>query len=59
MWRRRAGSGGPAVEAVGKTASDRVQKKLIKVYRATEQFARVGRVAELRGQMKPLLLATG
>nr|WP_223884931.1 helix-turn-helix transcriptional regulator [Nocardia colli] len=50
--------GETAVEAVGKTASDRVQKKLIKVYRATEQFVQVGRVAELRGQMKPLLLAT-
>ncbi|WP_433679550.1 helix-turn-helix domain-containing protein [Nocardia sp. CA-119907] len=50
--------GETAVEAVGKTASDRVQKKLIKVYRATEQFVQVGRVAELRGRMKPLLIAT-
>ncbi|MGW4844901.1 helix-turn-helix domain-containing protein [Nocardia brasiliensis] len=50
--------GETAIEAVGKTASDRVQKKLIKLYRATEQFVQIGRVAELRGQMMPLLVAT-
>lgn len=47
-----------ALTVVGQTASDRVQKKLVKLYSRTEEFANLGVVAELRDCMRPLLVAT-
>ncbi len=50
--------GHAALEVVEKTASDRVAKKLARVYNRTEQFVNVGAVAELRCRMRPLVAAT-
>lgn len=50
--------GDDALNVVGQTASDRVQKKLTKLYSRTDQFASVSAVAQLRDRMRPLLVAT-
>ncbi|MFQ6397932.1 helix-turn-helix domain-containing protein [Nocardia sp. KC 131] len=44
-----------ALAVVGQTASDRVRKKLVKLYSRTEEFANVGVMAELRDRMRPLV----
>ncbi|WP_198037063.1 DNA-binding transcriptional regulator [Nocardia sp. BMG51109] len=44
-----------ALETVGKTGSDRVRKKLVKVYNRTEQLTKVGAVAELRDRIRPIV----
>ena len=47
-----------ALDTVGKTGSDRVRKKLQKVYDHTGQLAQVGAVAELRDRIRPMVDAT-
>lgn len=47
--------GNAALDVVEKTSSDRVNKKLLKVYSRTEQYVGVREVAELRGRMQELL----
>ncbi|WP_281919220.1 helix-turn-helix domain-containing protein [Nocardia sputorum] len=47
-----------ALQVVEQTASDRVAKKLARVYNRTGQFATVGAVVELRERMRPLVAAT-
>ncbi|MEV5840297.1 hypothetical protein [Nocardia sp. NPDC052112] len=51
-------AGHAALQVVEQTASDRVAKKLARVYNRTEQFVNVGVVAELRERMRPLVAAT-
>ncbi|WP_433600550.1 hypothetical protein ACQPXH_01420 [Nocardia sp. CA-135953] len=50
--------GHAALLVVEQTASDRVAKKLARVYNRTEGFATVGAVVELRERMRPLVAAT-
>lgn len=50
--------GNIALDTVVKTSSDRVGKKLLKVYIRTEQFVGVRGVAELRDRMQNLMPAT-
>lgn len=50
--------GHAALQVAEKTASDRVAKKLARVYNHAEQFVNVGVVAELRERMRPLVAAT-
>lgn len=56
--RRRVGSVSTPLDTVGKTSSDRVRKKLQKVYDRTGQLAQVGQVAELRDRIRPMVGAT-
>lgn len=51
-------AGHAALQVIGETASDRVAKKLARVYNRTEQFINVGVVTELRERMRPLVAAT-
>ncbi|WP_218024457.1 hypothetical protein [Nocardia lijiangensis] len=50
--------GHAALQVVEQTASDRVAKKLARVYKRTGQYVNVGVVAELRDRMRPLVAAT-
>ncbi|MGO4616566.1 hypothetical protein AB4305_13515 [Nocardia sp. 2YAB30] len=50
--------GHAGLEVVEQTASDRVAKKLARVYNRTGQFVNVGAVAELRERMRPRVVAT-
>ncbi|WP_435593049.1 helix-turn-helix domain-containing protein [Nocardia sp. bgisy118] len=50
--------GHTALQVVEQTASDRVARKLARVYNRTGQFAMVGAVVELRERMWPLVAAT-
>lgn len=47
--------GQAALDTVEKTGSDRVRKKLLRVYNQTEQLQSVGAVAELRDRMRPMV----
>lgn len=49
--------GNAALEAVGKTGSHRVRRKLMGVYKRTAEFTGVGVVAELRDNMRPMVNA--
>ncbi|MFI9415300.1 hypothetical protein [Nocardia gamkensis] len=50
--------GHAALQVVEQTASDRVAKKLARVYNRTRQHVNVAGVAELRDRMRPLVAAT-
>ncbi|WP_330227943.1 hypothetical protein OHA40_17110 [Nocardia sp. NBC_00508] len=50
--------GHAAVEVAAQTASDRVSKKVARVYTRTGQFTSVHAVADLRERMRPLVAAT-
>lgn len=49
--------GHAALAVVEQTASDRVAKKLVRVYNRTEEFVKVRAVADLRERMRPLVAA--
>jgi hypothetical protein len=48
--------GHEALNTVEQTASDRVRKKLLKVYSRTDQLAGVRPIAELRDRVRPLII---
>lgn len=50
--------GHAALRVVEQTASDRVAKKLVRVYNRTRQHVNVAGVAALRDRMRPLVAAT-
>ncbi|MEV0033777.1 hypothetical protein [Nocardia sp. NPDC050793] len=50
--------GHAALQVVEQTASDRVAKKVARVYNRTGRFATVGAAVELRERMRPLVAAT-
>ncbi|ONM49636.1 hypothetical protein B0T44_11910 [Nocardia donostiensis] len=50
--------GHTALQVVEQTGSDRVAKKLARVYNRTGEFVKLGAVTELRERMRPLVAAT-